>query len=102
MPNHEGRQRWVQSSYALLDCDDPRVTAATIAVYTGLRSFCDSSDHCWPSVRAVAQRAHVSIRTARSHIRLLEVLNFVEVIRDGGQGRHHTCLYKVKLEPTVW
>ncbi len=99
MPYRDGPRRWFQGSYALRECDDPRITSATLAVHDALRTFCDSEDTCYPSVKSVAKRAYVSVRTARSHIRLLEDLGYVELIGDGGHGRHDTHLYKVHLEP---
>ena len=92
-------RRWIQASYDLLDCADARVTSATIAVYVALRSFADNRDECFPSVPSIAQRAHVTTRCARSHLRLLEELGFVEVVSPGGHGRKSTHLYHVSLEP---
>jgi Mn-dependent DtxR family transcriptional regulator len=95
-------RRFVQASYSLLDCTDPRVTSATIAVYVALRSFVNRRDHCWPSVPTIAQRAHVSTRTARSHLRLLEELGYVTVAESGGHGRRDTHTFKVLLQPEEW
>ncbi len=51
-----------------------------------------------PSLRRIAQRARVSVNTAKSHIRLLEEDGVISVDRPEKQGRGHFNRYVLHLE----
>lgn len=53
------------------------IQGAEFQVYAALRSFCDASGKCFPTSRTIAERACVSIHTARKAIQKMRKIGIV-------------------------
>lgn len=53
------------------------IQGADFQVYASLRSFCDSHGKCFPTSKTIAERANVSIHTARKAIQKMRRLGIV-------------------------
>jgi hypothetical protein len=79
------------------------VGAAALAVYAVLARRADRDGESWPRMRAIAECAGVSPRTAQRAIALLEVLGLVEVATCYEQGSHRQTsnLYTLLTPPAT-
>lgn len=85
------------SRYAVVSADaisDPRLTDGDVRVLAALGSFANPQGECFPSVRAIAQRAGKATRSVHRSLNALEGCGYVERVNRWGR----SSVYVVKLD----
>lgn len=79
-----------------------RVTIHALVVFAALNSFADQDGICWPSHRAVAQRAHCSVTTVKKAINELVAYGVVVVEHRTVNGEPTANRYTLSLDPPAF
>lgn len=92
------RPSWVMFLVAVLA--EQRFTPGECQVLTALVTFTDKNGYCWPSIAAVADRAHCRHDRVRKVLRKARRLGYVIAsIRLGKDGKQTSNLYQLRHKP---
>jgi hypothetical protein len=92
-----GRRAYLVIDWFELVLATDGLTSTDVAVAAAYRTFMNGRGECWPSLPAIAEKAHCSLSTARRSLRKLERLELV--LTDPGGGRHKPN--RVRVNPVT-